>query len=275
MSKSNISYLDYEINPVKVEGFNTRINVHCTKASLGCGNCFAESLNNRFGNKIPFDNRPVTFKLDLSVFDTLPKHKSAVVGVQFMSDLFHEQVPAYFQEQIIDEIYTRPQHKFLILTKRPKSMRDLMDVWSANREGLIPQNLGIGVSVENNDYLWRIGELCKIPAAFRFVSFEPLLGDVGEIPNMCHPDICIDFDCIEANFCPYEKEHLNWAVVGCESGAHRRPCKQEWIASVVNQCQDAGIPIFVKQMEINGKVEHDMSKFPKHLRFQQLPEWMR
>ena len=64
---------------------------------------------------------------------------------------------------------------------------------------------------------------------------------------------------------------FEWVVVGCESGPNRRPCKIEWIESIVDQCRARDIPVFVKQLDINGKCERDITKFPKHLQIRQVP----
>ena len=62
-----------------------------------------------------------------------------------------------------------------------------------------------------------------------------------------------------------------WVVCGCESGKNRRPCRLEWVESIVDQCRDANIPVFVKQLDIDGKCERDITKFPPHLRIRQVP----
>lgn len=88
--------------------------------------------------------------------------------------------------------------------------------------------------------------------AKRFLSIEPLLGKthvwLGDWQN-----------------------EIDWVIVGCESGAYRRPCKIEWVESIVDQCRAAGVPVFVKQLDIDGKVEKDITKFPKHLQIRNKP----
>ena len=85
-----------------------------------------------------------------------------------------------------------------------------------------------------------------------WLSCEPLLGP-------------IDLDL------PIAAVKPKWVVVGCESGPNRRPCKIEWVESIVDQCRSAKIPVFVKQLDIGGKCEHDIDKFPAHLRIRQVP----
>jgi protein gp37 len=87
-----------------------------------------------------------------------------------------------------------------------------------------------------------------------WVSAEPLLGPLN---------LGLDGDLIPGMY--------QWLVVGCESGPNRRPCKIEWVESIVEQCRSAGVPVFVKQLDLNGKCERDISKFPAHLRIRQVP----
>ena len=113
-------------------------------------------------------------------------------------------------------------------------------------------NLWLGVSIENNDNLWRVDELLKIPAAVRFVSYEPALDG-------------IDFARFQP-FCKYEYKKgsfhtvrgilhggLDWIICGAESGPGARPMKYEWAYDTLEQCQNAGIPFFYKQgIDDNG-----------------------
>jgi len=266
MSKTKIAWATDSINPIRVKGGGH----HCTKISVGCQNCYAEKRNmNPFygGNKIPYDNRNVEYELNLSCFDKLPKTKPAIVFVQSMSDLFHDDVPPYFQERVIDEVQNYPQHKFLMLTKRPKSMTHSIIPWSANRNNLILPNLWLGVTVEHPDYLWRIEKLLQIPAAVRFVSFEPLLAsiDFGDYVIKPVKGISTTGEKITIN------NSLHWVVVGAESGSKRRECRLSWVRDIITTCYDADIRCFVKQIHINGKVSHNMNEWPEDLRVQEWP----
>jgi protein gp37 len=252
MAKTKIPWATHSINPIRVKGGGW----HCTKVSAGCENCYSETMNMRFGNKMPYDNSSVEFELDLSCFDKLPKTKPAMVFVQSMGDLFHEDVPDKFIDKIPPIIQRCPQHKFLILTKRPERMYNHL-----KHIRMVMPNLWLGVSVEHPDYLWRAYKLQKIPCAVRFVSFEPLLADVEEISNI---------------LCDYENgvfiPAIDWCIVGGESGNKRRPCKTAWVWSIVNQCKDTGVLCFVKQIHINGKVSKNMAEWPEDLRVQEYPK---
>ena len=110
-----------------------------------------------------------------------------------------------------------------------------------------------GFTVENQEMLEkRIKEFTIPPAQHNiWLSCEPLLGpiDLWHIAPMFY----------------------DWVVVGCESGPKRRPCKIEWVESIVEQCRTANIPVFVKQLDIGGKCVTDINKFPEHLRIRQVP----
>lgn len=104
-----------------------------------------------------------------------------------------------------------------------------------------------------------------MPALFfakrRWLSLEPLLGpiDFREAMAVCN-DIGDDF-----------RRAVDWVVVGAESGPNRRPCKLEWVELIVRQCREAGVPVFVKQLEIAGKLVKDINKFPPELQIRQVP----
>jgi hypothetical protein len=114
-------------------------------------------------------------------------------------------------------------------------------------------NCFFGASVEDEKHLYRINALEKIPAAHKFVNLEPLLSDI-----------------YIADYLRY----LNWVVLGCESLGNRagRPCELEWIGNIVRQCKEANVPIFIKQLNINGKAEKNMSKFPPDLQIREWPK---
>jgi protein gp37 len=92
-----------------------------------------------------------------------------------------------------------------------------------------------------------------------WLSAEPLLGPIELTPV----DLAIGGIGVPRIF--------KWVVVGCESGPNRRPCKIEWVESIVEQCRSAGVPVFVKQLDIGGRCVTDINKFPEHLRIRQVP----
>lgn len=152
----------------------------------------------------------------------LMRRKPTTYFVNSMSDLFHNDIPFKFLDQVFDVIKRTPQHTYQILTKR--SARMLKYFSSSGR--VVPGNVWLGVSVENRQYgLDRVDDLRKIKAGIRFLSVEPLLEDIGEI-NL---------------------SGIHWVIVGGESGPKARPMKAQWVESIKDQCDQEGVAFFFKQ----------------------------
>lgn len=136
-----------------------------------------------------------------------------------MSDLFHEDVPFDFIQRVFNVMSPARQHSFQVLTKRAERLEELAKrlPW--------PSNVWVGVSVESADYVCRIDHLRQVPASTRFVSFEPLLADVGEL----------------------DLNGVHWAIVGGESGPGARPMQPEWALALRDQCTEQSVPFFFKQ----------------------------
>ncbi|MCA2005289.1 MAG: phage Gp37/Gp68 family protein, partial [Ignavibacterium sp.] len=152
--------------------------------------------------------------------------------VNSMSDLFHEKMPFEYLDMIFDVIKKTPQHIYQILTKRDKIMLEYF------LERKVPDNVWLGVSVENSTFKKRIGSLRKVKAEIRFISFEPLIGAVGEL-NL---------------------QDIHWAIVGGESGRTARPIKKEWVEEIFNQCKDQNVAFFFKQWGTWGADEIKRNK---------------
>jgi protein gp37 len=174
------------------------------------------------------------------------------IFVNSMSDLFHESVADYVIERVLSELLGAPQHTFLVLTKRPARMRDVLrrltidenavNVWLDPAPTATPwvfPNLWLGVSVENQAAAdERIPILLDTPAALRWVSAEPLLGPI-DLGRACWGELNHHSAAIRA---------LDWVVVGGESGPGARPCEAGWLLDAVRACASAGVPCFVKQL---------------------------
>jgi protein gp37 len=145
--------------------------------------------------------------------------KPHLIFVNSMSDLFHHDVPLAFIKEIFFVMNNASQHTFQILTKRSKRLAKLAPdlCWSPN--------IWMGVSVENNDYTYRISNLSTTDAKIKFVSFEPLLGPITFVPT----------------------KGIDWMIVGGESGPKARPMQESWVVHIRNQCVDNGVPFFFKQ----------------------------
>ena len=186
--------------------------------------------------------------------------KNKVIFINSKCDLFHEKVTWGVIEKVMATIEECPQHTLLILTKRPHLMAEYFNSLGKRYELSCCPNLWLGVTVENQETAdERIPILLQIPAAVRFVSIEPMLEPIIFTKGLW-------------SIPPHAIGKLDWGVVGCESGPKRRSCPD--VRGIVGQFQAASIPIFVKQLSINGKVEHDISKFPKDLQIRQCPERM-
>ena len=284
-------YWDKSWNPLKVKGGG----YHCTKCSPGCLNCWAEKYNLRFGNKRPYSDTgrqfwyPHEFVLDDRVLQQpLRRKKPTTYFVCDLCDLFHESVPFEFIDKVFAVGALCPQHKLLILTKRIERMAEYFRSDYRQRVGKVcaryvkksfpdcvgywPEpflkNIHLGVTIcTQKEADEKIPILLQIPATYRFLSIEPMLGR-------------IDFSRVDVSAFPRGKRWINSLVIGCESGPQRRNCNIEWIREIVWQAQEVNrkcaeggwsnrIKIFVKQIEINGKVEHNMSEFPKDLRIRE------
>lgn len=259
-AKSSIEWTDVTWNPVR----------GCSLVSEGCRNCYAMQQAHRFsGPGQPYEGLTYgprwTGKIKLvpnALDEPLHWKKSRRIFVNSMSDLFHEEVPDEFIHEVFATIRQTPQHVYEILTKRPERMREFIAGYLRPREAMgwangFYSHVWLGVSVENQATAdERIPILLQTPAAVRFVSAEPLLGPVDfDVP--WPPDFPLGtdpngdtFDSLRFDDCNSLAPlgHLDWVIVGGESGPGARGCDVAWIRSIKNQCQEAGVPVFVKQL---------------------------
>ncbi len=205
-AKTTIEWTDRTWNP----------STGCNKVSPGCKYCYAEVVAHRFPNHFPNGFR---FTLQPERLHA-PKtwRKPSMVFVNSMSDLFHEQMPLKYLKEIFEVMAECPRHTFQVLTKRHERMVELAP------ELPWPDNVWIGVSVENQKYVHRVDYLRKVPAKTRFLSCEPLLGPLA-----------------------LDLEGISWVITGGESGPKHRPIEVEWVRSIRDQCLAAGVAYFHKQ----------------------------
>lgn len=216
----------------------------CTKVSAGCKNCYAERIAGRrlpaggFVDRAFTDVRCHPERLDAPLRWRKPRR----VFVNSMSDLFHEDVPAQFIGNVFNVCSRCPQHTFQVLTKRPERMRRIIGAVPP------PPNVWLGVSVEDQATAdERIPLLLQTPAAVRFVSYEPALGPV-RLTSITDGTFGRDALRVDDNSLGWPEKHIDWVIVGGESGPGARPCDVAWVRSVVEQCRAAGVPCFVKQL---------------------------
>jgi len=245
----------------------------CSRVSEGCGNCYAEKIAARFSDVgKPFhgfaDIGPRagdarwTGKVELlrdKLDEPLSWRKPARVFVNSMSDLFHEKLTDHEIARVFAVMAQAKRHTFQVLTKRPEralnffmrvSLVDAPAFLVGATGGTWPlPNVWLGVSVEDQKTAdERIPILLQMPAAIRFVSYEPALGPVehGRFLTRCRYAATDHFRCCDAY--PHMVVGLDWVIVGGESGPGARPFDIAWARSVVEQCKAAGVACFVKQL---------------------------
>lgn len=211
MAYSKIEWTESTWNPV----------TGCTKVSPGCLNCYAERMakrlqamgqpNYRYGFSPAIHSQAVMLPLTLK--------KPQMIFVNSMSDLFHEKVPSVFIVKIVKVMESAFWHTFQVLTKRADRLleMDALVEW--------PDNVWLGVSVENKDYKNRIALLKKTSAKVKFLSCEPLLGPLGKL----------------------DLKGIDWVIVGGESGPGSRPIEASWVKEIRDQCIRTKTPFFFKQ----------------------------
>jgi protein gp37 len=214
--KSRIEWTDATWNPVR----------GCTKISPGCTHCYAETFAERFRG-VPghpyeqgFDLRVVPHKL----VEPLRWTRARMIFVNSMSDLFHKDVSDAYVGIVAELMRAANWHTYQVLTKRSERLAEMLrtDLSEHAQE----PHIWWGVSVENRKHgLPRIDHLRDAPAAVRFLSVEPLLEDLGKI----------------------DLTGISWVIVGGESGHGARPMQPEWVRSIRDQCDDAGVSFFFKQ----------------------------
>lgn len=289
----------------------------CTKVSEGCQFCYAMQVAYRFsGPGQPYEGLAMkvggqaqwTNQITLAperLHDPLKWRKPRRIFVNSMSDLFHGLIPDEYIDQMFAVMALCPQHTFQVLTKRPQRMQayltaphrvrcwreaaKLLPVGESNAERAsavamnrcadrVFPNIQLLVSVEDQSSAnIRIPFLMRTPAALRGVSYEPALGPVDFSPWLP----------IETIGGVELEKWLDWIIIGGESGPHARPFDLAWARQTVQQCKNAGVPVFVKQMGskphtwaqgehwplmFKDKKGSDINEFPCGLRVRQFPE---
>jgi len=247
MAKTKIEWSDLVWNPV----------TGCTPVSEGCANCyarrFAYRLRGRFG--YPADD-PFRVTLRPERLVQPYRWRRGVVFVCSMGDLFHEDVPRWFIQRVLDVAADELNANkiFVFLTKRPERMVKEIKAWQNKRQnwGTKLGNWWLGTSVENQQRLLeRLRYVCYTPVLYcgRFISFEPLLGEIDLITAA--QKICPDL-------CDKEIRPLDLVIVGAETGAGRRPCDINRVRRIRDNCAAYDIPFFLKQVFVNGKKTHEL-----------------
>lgn len=235
MGKTKIEWADRVWNPV----------TGCSKVSEGCRHCYAEMMAKRFWGERNFSDVQCH---EERLGDPLKWKKPARIFVNSMSDLFHHDVPIGFIAGVWSSMLVADHHTFIVLTKRPKRMLDVVSKLHSDHyfyTNHLP-NVWLGVSVEDQVTAdERIPLLLQTPAAKRVVSIEPALGPVS----------------LQGWDGKYQRNYLgsegikdrtkrgpiDWVIMGGESGPGARPMHKNWAYNVLDQCQEAEVPFFFKQ----------------------------
>jgi protein gp37 len=209
--RSGIEWTESTWNPV----------TGCTKLSSGCRHCYAERMAKRLqamghpNYARGFDIALHEHMLEVPLKWTKPR----MIFVNSMSDLFHEDVPVQFIQRVFSTMRQAPHHTFQVLTKRSARLVQL------DHEINWPDNVWMGVTVENRGCCFRIDHLRQSHARVKFLSLEPLL---GPLPNL-------------------NLEGIDWVIVGGESGPGARPLALDWVTEIRDRCLDGDVPFFFKQ----------------------------
>jgi protein gp37 len=256
----------------------------CTPTASGCQNCYARRMHERLRrmgqSKYQHDFSEVRCHPEEL---NKPSHwkKPRMVFVNSMSDLFHGDVPDEFIDDVFSIMSSAKQHTFQVLTKRPKRMLRWHETLVVRPDIYPIPNLWLGFSASTQDELDEgLPYLLKTPAAVRGVSLEPLLEYI-ECPHFIGeklfqwgqpPQDPEENGTIESEMRPCKT--VDWVIVGAESkGSHPgRECKLDWVYDIAYDCAEGGVPLFIKQLHIDGKLVKDVERFPEDLRIQEFPE---
>jgi protein gp37 len=237
MAETQIEWTDSTWNPV----------AGCSIITAGCTHCYAMEMAKRLEAMGIEKYSGLTRKTGKrTVWNGVVREDREALAIPYgwkkprkifvnsMSDLFHEGVNDEFILRVWKVMRETPHHNYQILTKRPERMAALV----ASQIGDVLPNVWLGTSIENAEIVNRVDHLRLVPAAIRFISFEPLIGSVGVV----------------------DLSDIHWAIVGGESGKSARPIKEEWIDEIYSQCLTAGTAFFFKQWGTWGKDNKKRSK---------------
>jgi protein gp37 len=251
MKQSNIAWTDYTWN----------VAVGCTKVDGDCKYCYMyrDSFDEKRYNPREIRKTTTVFNKPLKLAG------SQKVFTSSLTDFFHEDIDPW-RDEAWSIIRQCPQHQFQILTKRPERIyANLPEYW-----GEIKNHVWLGTSVGNEAGASRISKLMENTQgvsrpSVRFLSLEPLWGRV--------------------RLSQQALQSIDWVIVGGESGNNTglyryRPCELDWIQEIVDQCLEAGVAVFVKQLgtylslQLNLESRHgqDINEFPYYLQYQQFPK---
>jgi len=274
---SSIEWTDHTFNPW----------VGCTKISPGCDHCYAEGWAKRSGlvtwgadrRRTSAANWRKPLKWSSAAPDNGPRPR---VFCASLADVFDNEVPQAWRDDLFDLILQTQRLDWLLLTKRIGNVeRMLPPAW----DGILPQNVWLGISVVNQEEADRdIPKLLRVPAAVRFLSCEPLLSHILLDPDWlcreyfthseeCDNDLCAlngdEYSCVGK---VVQQPSVDWVIAGGESGPNARPMDPQWAEKLRVDCQTAGVAFFMKQgSQANWPNFKEFESFPEAIRVREWP----
>lgn len=264
---SKIEWTDESPNPLHVATGGH----YCEKISLGCKNCYAERMNRNpyfKGNGQPYriqlDGQHPIMDINTDMISSWARRRKPKKHfVCSMTDMFGQWVPGDYIMRLLGAMSLAPKQTFQLLTKRPEIAQGMISQWCRvmNRDSL-PENIWLGTSAENQAYFQsRLPWLLKTQVQVRFLSLEPLLGPI----RFTKQDLSND---------------IRWIIIGGESGPHARPLDTQWVRDILEQCRQASIPAFVKQLgshwaqqvQAKDRKGGEPGEWPPDLRIRMFPD---
>ncbi len=234
MAQSSIEWTQQTWNPT----------TGCNKISQGCKFCYADVMTKRLKG-MGQEKYKNGFELTIhpKTLNDPRKWRPSIIFVNSMSDLFHEGVPVEYIQDVFKVMNECPQHQFQVLTKRAERLEQLSPFlnWT--------ENIWAGVSVENQETMFRISHLQRTSAFIKFLSCEPLLQN---LPNM-------------------NLMSIDWVIVGGESGFKARPMQEAWVLDIKEQCEVAQVPFFFKQW--GGKNKKEAGRLLQGKTYDEMPNF--
>lgn len=281
MGVTSIQWTDRSINPIRARDVDSgAVGHYCEKIAPGCANCYSSNFQKRFHMR-PFPGvgrKPDNTELFLDESKLNEVRRRKIPTKWFwcdMTDLFGEWVKPEWIAACFRTMDDTPWHTHQILTKRIERVRGAWTPPNKPRKpgegiSICRENVWLGTSISDQRTAEKsVPELlkCRELAPVLFLSIEPLLGPVdltrvgnhdGTLANRFDGNCLYVGDIGGAEYSWTPRNFLRWVIVGGESGPNARPCRPEWIRSIVQQCKDAGVPCFVKQMGGNVVTRNDM-----------------